>query len=754
MKINRANFKKPRLVIYIILIVSYFFTACQEKEFYTEEKSEADLSFTASSDLTIGTIKFEQSGPVGGGYPNVVTWDPNDADKVYFGSDIGGTGVSTDYGKSFKTKCKGLGYQDSHQKIATLNAIDVNGSTVIVGGTGFKGVGGEVISSTDDGESWNVDSSDISFSAQNSNAPLPTGRPRSTDASLIQWLYGNTWVAGTYKDGVWISTDNRSNWTKINGVFNSGAVHVRAMAKHPTDSNSVYVGLWGDDSSIPNKGLWLISDLDTSSPSGTKISNIPDVVESIVLLGNRLYLACGRFGVRRYVPSNGNLSDITGSIGTSVMSTAISGYKRNWNTDRIVVGTAAGDGDIWLSEDSGTTWANTTASGVSNTPWNGTQDLLVFQKHGNWALGKSNCDVASIQVSPHDNRKWVVCSTSAIWTTHDSGATWRPANGFQILTYRDVDINNQTGVIAVGNTDHDLVVSSDGGSNWYSAGLNGVTTGHGITFSPDGSELALAANERDNNNEEGKFGIVSSLSTSSPVVDEVTNTPSPKRIIGCSWVEFPGGTERIIAAVDNGEIITSDRPSNSNNFSTNWVSRSTPAFRGLQSNNGLRCSVVTNGNTTTFKFDRLTGVWRTTDYGVSWTKILTEPVGKDEGYLAYDSLKDILYVSTDEDVFRIDNASVGSSPSKVDLNYLTDNPGAMSLDPSGRLLVYARPKNASSPDCFLYRLNNPHNTQSGWIDKADDTLREVAATAIDMSASDDYIVLITDGKGLLISSND
>ncbi|KAA5824789.1 hypothetical protein FPF71_08900 [Algibacter amylolyticus] len=748
------RFKKNKQVFYCILTLSSFFLGCHEKDFVSEENNESVLlTQNTSSNLISGTIAFEQSGPVGGGYPNVVTWDPNDPNKVYFGSDIGGTGVSTNYGKSFKTKCKGLGYQDSHQKIATLNAIDVNGSTVIVGGTGFKGIGGEVISSTDNGDSWNVDSSDISFSAQNSNVPLPTGRPRSTDASLIQWVSGSTWVAGTYKDGVWISTNNRSSWTKINNVFNSGAVHVRAMAMSPNDPNAVYVGLWGDDSSIPNKGLWLISGLNTSSPSGTQISNIPDVVESIVVLGNRLYLACGRFGVRRYVPSNGNLSDITGSIGTSVMSTAISGYERNWNTDRVVVGTADGDGDIWLSEDSGTTWTNTTASGVSNTPWDGTQDLLVFQKHGNWALGKSNCDIASIQVSPHDNRKWVVCSTSAIWTTHDSGVTWKPANGFQILTYRDVDIN-QSGVIAVGNTDHDLVTSSDGGANWYSAGLGGVTTGHGITFSPDGSEVALAANERDNNTTAGKFGIVSSLSSSSPIVDEVTGTPSPKRIIGCSWVEFPGGTERIIAAVDDGEIITSDRPSNSNNFSTNWVSRSTPAFTNLQSNNGLRCSVVTNGTTTTFMYDRLTGVWRTTDYGVSWTKILTKPVGKDEGYLAYDSSNDILYVSTDEDVFRIANASVGGSPSEVNLNYPKDNPGAMALDPSGRLLVYARPENASNPDCFLYRLNNPHNTQNGWLDKADDTLREVAATAIDMSASDDYIVIVTDGKGLLISSND
>ncbi|SFD24389.1 WD40/YVTN/BNR-like repeat-containing protein [Algibacter pectinivorans] len=742
MKNNKRKLKNSLIAFSIVLIASSFCFGCQWKDIFTE----SNLKSSTSSNLVSGTIAFEQSGPVGGGYPNVVTWDPNVPGKIYFGSDIGGTGVSTDYGKSFITSCKGLGYQDSHQKIAALNAVNVNGSTVIVGGTGFKGIGGEVISSSNGGDSWNVDSADISFSAQNSNAPLPSGRPRSTDPSLIQWVSGATWVAGTYKDGVWISTDNRSNWTKLNNIFGTGAVHVRAMAKHPTDSNAVYVGLWGDHSSIPNKGLWLISNLN-GTPSGTKISNIPDVVESMVVLGNRLYLACGRFGVRRYVPSNGNLSDITGSIGTAVMSTAIHGDANTWNTDRIVVGTADGNGDIWLSDDSGTSWTNTTASGVSKNPWGSNENLLVFDTHGNWALGGAKCDIAAIQVSPHDANKWVVCSTSAIWTTEDSGVTWRPANGFQILTYRDVDIND-SGVIAVGNIDHDLLVSNNGGGNWNSVGLGGVTTGHGLTFSPDGSELALANNERDNNTTLGKFGIVSALNTSSPTINEVSNTASPKRIIGCSWVAFPGGTERIIAAVDGGGIRTIDKPGNTWNT---WTTRTT-SFMGAQTNNGLRCSVVSNGAAVSFVYDRKSGVWRTTDYGVNWTQVLTTAAGKDQGYLAYDSVNDILYISTPTEVLRMDNAS--SSSTVYNLSFPTNNPGAMGLDPTGRLVVFAQPLNAGNSECALYRNVYPNTNQNAWSDIADNNLRRVAPTVTDLAVSDDYIVLISNGKGMIISSND
>lgn len=739
------NSKKLSYTFYV-LCVTCLLTACHKNFHVNDESDDNNETFNQKvASTSVGSINFTQTGPVGGGYPNVVTWDPNVPGTIYFGADIGGTGRSTNYGKDFESTAQGLGYEESHQKIAALNAIDVNGNTVIVGGTGYRGLGGEVISSLNGGDSWSHDSSDISFSAQNSSAPLPTGRPRSTDPSLIQWVSNSTWVAGTYKEGVWISTDDRLTWNKLN-VF-TGDVFVRAMAMSPEDANTVYVGLWGDDTSIENKGLWSISNLD-GTPTATKVSGIPDVVESITVLGNRLYLACGRFGVRRFVPSNNNLSDITGSIGTAVMSTAIHGVKRTWNTDRIVVGTAEGSGDIWVSEDSGTTWTNTTTSGISINPWGSSDNLIVFEEHGNWALGGAKCDVATIQVSPHDPDAWVVCATSAIWTTDNAGATWKPANGFQILTYRDVEIN-LSDVIAVGNVDHDVLLSNNGGDQWTAIGLTSVTTGHSLTFSPNGSELAFSDNERDNNTTNGKFGVASSPNTpSSPNILEINNPTSPKRIVGTSWITFPGGTERLIAAIDNGGVSTVDRV---NQTWSNWTSRTT-AFMGAQSNGGLRCSVVSNGASTVFIYDRKTGVWRSTDYGVNWSQITTTTAGEDEGYLAYDSSNDLLYISTPNKVFRIDNAS--SSSVTEDLLVPTNKPGAIALDPSGRLIVFAKPVNKNNSDCGLYRNNTPESNQKSWNNIADNTLRRVAPPVTDLDASNNYIVLITSGKGILISPND
>ena len=743
----KSNFKSFQRILILLLIFIGLLSACKKDPISINSDDKNADNIPARF---VGTgISFSQSGPIGGGFPNVVTWDPNEPGKIYYGSDIGGTGKSIDWGKNFESAARGLGYKPSHEKIAVLNAVNINNSTVIVGGTGFKGTGGEVISSVDGADTWNVDSEDIKFSAQNSDSPLPTGRPRSTDTSLIQWVGGSTWIAGTYKEGVWISTDNRSNWRKIRQFHNNANVRVRAMAMSPNDPNTVYVGLWGDAASL-EKGLWKISNLN-GTPSVSKVSGIPDVVESIVVLGNRIYLACGKFGVRKYIPSSNTVENITGVIDdeTSVMATAIHGSVGNSNSDMLVVGTAEGRGHIWLSRNSGSTWENTTNNNVNTAPWGSDENLIVFEKHRNWALGGSKCDVASVQVSPHDPDAWVVCSTSAIWTTDDAGANWRPANGFQILSYRDVEIS-ESGLIGAGNVDHDIIVSNDGGSRWESIGLGGVTVSHALAFSPNGNEVAFANNERDNNTEDAKLGVASTPGTpSSPNLLEIDNRATPSRIVGLSWFKFPKGTERLIMAMDEGGIQTVDRGLDDGIWD-NWQVRSRD-FMKSQDNRDLRCSMVTTGKYT-FVYDRQSGVWRSRNYGVDWDQILTTTAGSDQGYLAYDEDNDRLYISTPTEVLRMNNAS--TSNLATNLSFPTDNPGAMALDPSGRLLVFAKPLNASNSDSALYRSENPGTNENSWIDIADNNLKRIAPTVTDLDASDEYIVLVTAGKGMIISSND
>lgn len=898
---------------------------------------------------------FSSTGPIGGGFPNVCVWDPNVPGKLYYGSDIGGTGRSTDYGKTFELAARGLGYQESHAKIACVNAVNISGATTIVAGTGFKGTGGEVMSSTDGANNWSVDSADISFSAQNSNAPLPTTRPRSTDPGLIQHLGGSTWIAATYDAGVWRSTDNRATWTDLN-LF-AGTVHARTMIRDPADPNAVYVGLWGDSGSIPNKGLWHITGLD-GVPSASQVAGVPNVVESAVALGtNRLYLACGTFGVRRYEPGaggadgyltfdglddvtgpafagfetemdvrvrvrpdswtatedligdwhttdtnlqrwrfrldgpnfefrfrhsggtaifdsvahgltgsselwvrvvktaasggliqfftstdgvgwsqvganqshggqaflnaanatvigatvngagryngrvyqalllnpatvadpnftnltsgqtshtdgqsnvwtfngvvvtesaggGGTVTDITGAIGTGITSSAVHGVAgASIATDRVLVGTAEGNGDVWVSNNGGSSWSNTTASGVSDLTWGRNQQPPVFKAHPNWELGQAQCDISSVAISPDNTDAWVVTATSAIWTTDNAGATWKPADHYYITSFRDAATAHTDGAVAAGNVDHDVLISSDNGATWDSLGLGGVTVTHAVDWSPDGVELAFSNNERDNNTTAAKLGVAATPRTpATPGITELTISFAPKRVVGIAWVQFAGGTHRLVLAVDNGGIWTVDRAASTWGAAT----QRTTAFMGSQSNGGLRCSVVSDGRLGTsgggniWVYDRQSGVWRSTDYGVTWDPITSVTAGEDQGYLAYDIAGDRLYIVEPTAVRRIDNATTSSVT--TNLGFPTATPGACAFDDSGRLWVHAFPVGSGDSDSRLYRTSNPQAASPTWVDIADDDYRRISPTVTDMAVFGDDVYAVTAGKGLVVGT--
>jgi len=864
---------------------------------------------------------FFNGGPNGGGYPNVATWDPNNPGVVLIGTDIGGISKSTDYGKTFLPSRRGLGWEDSQAKVSCLKAHDLgSGQSIYTAGTGFKGVGGEVMSSTDYAVNWTVDSADISFSGQNSNAPLPTGRPRSTDPNLILRLASGRWVAGTYDADFWRSVDDRANWTNLN-LF-TGTVHVRTMCQDPQDANAVYVGLWGDDASIPNKGLHHVTNLNGTA-SISKISGMPDVVESLVTCGTRIYAACGTFGVRRletsgasgsytydggtgtagpvneshqtlldgfrdltleidierpnwtttgdliaqwdtgstaeqvirlgvesatqlrwrmrdsagslfsklitWTPPANNtqhlfrienrsdgtgelfidsvsastwshnidlaglasqttttgltlgqsgdtvyaasietdvggggggtvITNITGTIGTSTTCVAVDAVEGSGaSTDMVLIGTAnAVGGRVYRSSNGGGTWTNTTASGVSNVVWNSTEVPLALADHGNWALNGTACDVSCVAISPHDPDAWIATSTSIVWCTVNAGVTWRPAAGYQISTYRVCEVAPSTGHLAAGSVDHDVIITSDDGGTWDSIGVGGVTVTHALAFSPDGTEIAYADNERDNNTSGAECYVSSNIPGAASGTNTGWNATTPgaagKRIIGLTWVILANGTtDRLIAAVDNGGIYTIDRATTTWGSWTNRVPSGT-AF-GSQDNSGLRASVISNGTDMVFAFDREKGIWRSNNYGANWTRVTN--VASTEGYLAYDDANDRLYLTDNSAVRRINSASAATSPTTgTDLG-LRANEGPIAFGADGRLFAYSRPVNAGTPDCRFSYTDNPESATPTWVDITPDVMLRMGPQVHDLSVgqgSAGKIVMCTGGEGLIIGS--
>jgi len=652
--------------------------------------------------FTVG--KFVNTGPTGGGFPNVATWDPNVPGRVYVGADIGGISRSDDWGKTFTPDRYGVGWGPSQHKIACLNAVNLAGNTLVVAGTGFKGTGGEVYSRVDGWDNqWAVDSTALAFSAQNSNAPLPTKRPRSTDPGLILRLPDGRWVAGTYKDGVYISGDRRKTWKRLD-VFTGQQIYVRTMCLDPYDPNAILVGLWGDDPSIPNKGLWRISRLN-GSPVAARLAGVPDVVESLAVSGQTMYAACGRFGVRRIVDNT--VTDIAGPI-YETCSAAIDAHG-----DLVVVGTAGSAGKLYRSYNRGDSWKHITMpSDVDPRVWGSNEIPLALEDHPSWRLGGTGCDISCVAISPHDPNRWVITATSAVWATDDAGATFRPSAGYQISSYRVSAINDK-GHIATGSTDHDVICSTDRGATWRSIGVSGATVTHAIAFSPDGTELAYSISERDDNQSTAKLWVTDDLEGGSPGVDTGWSATVPgkagKRVIGLTWITMEGLSDRLVCAVDGGGIWT---------YSPNgdWTQRSAE-FMGPQQNRNLHCDVVSNGMNLIYVADRETGVWRSDDYGVTWTK--------------YSTTK---------------NARLAMNRQKFEL-WVDVGPCAYG---AGRWWRWTPPQNAQNPDGRLsYTDGDP---EGWWTVVDDDMIRATAPEVTSIAVNAGLIVLTTGGQGLLIGT--
>ena len=49
---------------------------------------------------------------------------------------------------------------------------------------------------------------------------------------------------------------------------------------------------------------------------------------------------------------------------------------------------------------------------------------------------------------------------------------------------------------------------------------------------------------------------------------------------------------------------------------------------------------------------------------------------------------------------------------------------------------------------------SPATNQNSWVDIADNTIKRVVPPVTDIDASNEYIVLVTAGKGMLVSEND
>lgn len=187
----------------------------------------AVLSFPVADDATADasgySATWQATGPPGGDVRDLVV-DPNNADRLYFGTLDGQIYTSTDGGKRWD-----LLYNFNRPKLFVDHIlVDPRNSQVLyVAAHRHKEAGG-FFKSTDGGRKWKE-------SSQLKNEALHSLTQSKSDPDVL--------IVGTF-NGIFRSNDAGDSWEQLPTQSTPGLVHVESLAMDPRSTDIIYAGTW------------------------------------------------------------------------------------------------------------------------------------------------------------------------------------------------------------------------------------------------------------------------------------------------------------------------------------------------------------------------------------------------------------------------------------------------------------------------------------------------------------------------------
>ena len=645
-----------------------------------QKSYEFQVGATASGTTTWNTDwharprgSLHTSGLPAGGQVNGITRAA--AGFMVAATDVGGFQRSIDGGTTWRQSSAGT-YIDNGTHVCASVVYHAGSGTLY----GLSGGGGQghFWSSTDNGQTWTHQavSANLYVDAVGSDYPRDVGKLIAVDPANANIIY-----VGTFNKGVQKSTNGGTSWStlvlngsQINGVaFDSGFLYIAAA------NDAVY----------------------RCTPSGGSLTKFtgsakPSNPEELLVLGGKLYAAANTGGVRRLnnaSTANASAAWTNLNVGSpTALWCAIDGYISGSN-HVIVVGNSeaeqngsryttvmkctnaqASSGFTWvnISSAGGITVNNTMAAGNGETYWR--TDATKGVGYGNsWGPDKkldgANFNIDQIVIDPDDTNKIHVVGQMGIWRTLDGGTTWNPAViglSNAVLNTVTVDPNNP-GRVYVGDSDHFLWVIDD-----YAESMNYVTEPPAIGGKPICIALDVDANGLIYAGLEGPAGSLWTFNRSSQTWTEladnsgatlrsIANT-SGKTVHGVR-VQHISGSRVVLAAVDNSGIWRLAAGGN-------WTKVQSTTLAGLGSSIKTMPFVwPTSNQQLVFFFDAGTGVWRSTNAGQSWTNIWSTGFSSQfAGCIAMRTSTSQLFVTTNNTLYRLENADTASNPSATNLN--------------------------------------------------------------------------------------